>query len=246
MGLADTTSISRGRRINWNGRLHCPALIYRFSTSWLTPGMVGTCCAYCSAGTARPYSPSDPIRSAVAAVDETAVVAAVSSATTPRLLTYRGIKNIRIGDGRLPLPTRGDRVADHDLASGRVQPRVEPRACAYTRYKAKGIKREKEKPIRTWRNPSLLYSPLVTFTLGSRNDFTCARRHATRHSEHEWQITGTAGAERNGTRERGKQNTSDRTAAHARRRAILRSYFRMRRTIPRQHKIFYKIFLKYL
>ena len=59
--------------------------------------MVETCCAYCSADTATPYSPLNPLRSATAAAavvvaaDGTVVVVAVFSATTLRLLTYRGI-----------------------------------------------------------------------------------------------------------------------------------------------------------
>ena len=66
----------------------------------LTPGTEETCCAYYSADTATPYSPSGLSRydaAAVAAADGTTAVAIVSSAaTTPRPLTYRGRKNIRI------------------------------------------------------------------------------------------------------------------------------------------------------
>jgi len=98
----------------------------------LTQGTLGTCCAYYSADTATPYSPLDLLRSAVAAAvaaDETAIAVVASSATTPRLLPYRGIKKksepFRNGRFPPPLPTRG---ASRIAISRRR--RVESRACS--------------------------------------------------------------------------------------------------------------------
>lgn len=117
-------------------------------TARLTLDTVETCCAYYSAGTATPYSPSDPLRSAAAAVaaaDETAVAVAASSATTPRLLTYRGIKNIRIARRWPPPPPYSWRVAGRGSRFRVAElPRVEPRACVYSIEP----KERKQKPMR--------------------------------------------------------------------------------------------------
>lgn len=136
---------------------------------------MGTCRAYCSAGTASPYSPSDPLRSAiaVAADDETVVAVAASSATTPRLLTYRGIKNIRIAQRWPPPPPYSWRVTE--------LPRVEPRACVHSMRSGKIRGKGNQLGGSLEENSSLPYSAVFSFTLSdaSKKGFFRGARDAT-------------------------------------------------------------------
>lgn len=183
------SDFSRNRRVNRNGRLHGCCHIGN-PTARLTLDTVETCCAYYSAGTATPYSPSGPLRSAavaVAAADETAVAVAASSATTPRLLTYRGIKNIRIARRWPPPPPYSWRVAGRGSRFRVAElPRVEPRACVYSiepkERKQKPMRDSHSgKPVNTFVSSCFSFTP----TLGSRDASTCAReRTRDRANEH--------------------------------------------------------------
>lgn len=160
--LADADQIFR-EAVNRNGRLHYPELHIGTRTTRLTLDTTGTCCACCSASTATPYSPSDLVRAAIAvavAADETVAVAA-SSAITPRLLTYRGIKNIRIAQKWPPPPPL--LVARHDFASS-------SRAAGVYRYRAEG-KRKRETRF-TSNRFSILLSRLLSY---ASNFQACAR-----------------------------------------------------------------------
>lgn len=182
-------------RTNRNGRLHCPPDWHIGATTpWLTSGTTGTCCAYYSADTATPYSPSGLPRSAAAAADETAIAVAASSAITPHLLTYRGIKKYR--SERWPSPPTL-LVARRDLASS-SWPRAGRGAGAEREKRGKG-----ESDEDSLRGSSVAPAhPGVRVESRSTILHTCARRPATRYDatlapSAKARVAGTS---RNGTR----------------------------------------------